>query len=244
MRKLNRREFAKSLAIAPVGLAAGNSLLGVPHSQPAPGQTANPSAQKAPKTEAQYNRHPPVVDPEPFAAPLSFARDQITPRLQLFALRDVTLEAGPLQQAREWNRAYIMRLPNDRLLHNFRVNAGLPSSAVPLAGWEDPKCELRGHFVGHYLSACALLYAATNDAAIKTKADELVAGIAECQAKLNQNGYVSAFPTELFDRLDRRANVWAPYYTLHKIMAGLLDMKTQAGNDQALDVLVKLAALG
>ena len=36
-------------------------------------------------------------------------------------------------------------------------------------------------------------------------------------------------------------NVWAPYYTLHKIMAGLLDMKTQAGNDQALEVLVKLA---
>ena len=66
--------------------------------------------------------------------------------------------------------------------------------------------------------------------------------IAECQQKLNDNGYVSAFPTELFDRLDSREKVWAPLYTLHKIMAGLLDMKTQAGNKQALEVLVKLAA--
>ena len=203
--------------------------------------SANPPAQKAPKTEAEYNRHPPVVETEPFAEPLAFARNEIKPSLQLFALRDVTLEAGPLLEARDWNRAYMMRLPNDRLLHNFRITAGLPSSAMPLGGWEAPKSELRGHFVGHYLSACALLYAATGDTAIKAKADELVAGIAECQAKLNDNGYVSAFPTELFDRLDRRVNVWAPYYTLHKIMAGLLDMKTQAGNDQALDTLVKLA---
>ena len=202
MKKLNRREFAKSLAIAPVGLAAGNSLLGIAHSQAAPAQSANPPATKAPKTEAEYNRHPPVVETEPFAAPLTFAPNAIEPKLQLFALRDVTLEAGPIQQARDWNRAYMLRLPNDRLLHNFRINAGLPSSAMPLGGWEDPKCELRGHFVGHYLSACALHYAATGDTAIKAKADELVAGIAECQAKLNLNGYISAFPTELFDRLD------------------------------------------
>jgi len=52
---------------------------------------------------------------------------------------------------------------------------------------------------------------------------------------------VSAFPTELFDRLDRRAGVWAPFYTLHKIMAGLLDMHIYAVNSQALDVVVALA---
>ncbi len=163
------------------------------------------------------------------------------PRLQPFSLGDVTLEAGPLQQARDWNRGYMLRLGNDRLLHTFRLNAGLPSSATPLGGWESPHGELRGHFVGHYLSASALLYAATGDAAVKSKADELVAGIAACQAALNQNGYISAFPSEFFDRLDRRENVWAPFYTIHKIMAGLLDMKTQAANNQALDVVVKMA---
>ncbi len=237
MTKLNRRQFAKRLAAVPVGLSAASTLL-------AKAEAAVPAQAAAPKPSpvGADNRRFVVEEPEPFAEPLFFVRNEVGPRLQLFALCDVTLEAGPLQQVREWNRAYIMRLANDRLLHNFRITAGLASSAKPLGGWEDPKCELRGHFVGHYLSACALLYAATGDTAIKAKAGELVAGVAACQAKLDNNGYVSAFPAELFDRLDRRANVWAPFYTLHKIMAGLLDMKTQAGNDQALDTLVKLAA--
>jgi hypothetical protein len=234
MTKLNRRQFAKHLAAVPVSLSAASALLA--RAQAAPAQTPAPAP-----AGADNNRFL-VEEPAPFAAPLSFARNPVAPKLQFFALGEVSLQAGPLQQARDWNRAYIMRLPNDRLLHNFRINAGLPSSAKPLGGWEEPKCELRGHFVGHYLSACALLYAATGDTAIKAKADDLVAALAECQAKLNDNGYLSAFPSELFDRLDRRQNVWAPYYTLHKIMAGLLDMKTHAANDQALDVLVKLAA--
>jgi len=86
-----------------------------------------------------------------------------------------------------------------------------------------------------------MLYASTGDAEVKAKADEFVSGIAECQDKLDSNGYVSAFPAEFFNRLDRRESVWAPFYSLHKIMAGLLDMYVHAGNSQALDVLVKLA---
>ena len=235
MSKVSRREFAKSVAIAPIGLAAASSLLAQTAAVPpaAPPKTA-------PDPEAA-NRIFSVAESEPFAAPLQFVRNETAPRLKPFSLGDVTLKAGPLQQARDWNRGYIMRLPNDRLLHNFRVNAGLPSNAKPLAGWEAPTCEVRGHFVGHYLSASALLTAAAKDNAVKAKADELVTGLAECQTALNQNGYLSAFPVEFFGRLDRRENVWAPFYTLHKIMAGLLDMKTHAANDQALDVVVKMA---
>src|ERR1700689_1713867 len=162
-------------------------------------------------------------------------------KAQPFDLSEVRLLASPFKTAQEADAKYMLSLDLDRLLHNFRVNAGLPSSAQPLGGWESPTCEVRGHFVGHYLSASALLYAATGDAAVKSKADELVAGLAVCQAALNQNGYISAFPSEFFDRLDRRENVWAPFYTIHKIMAGLLDMKTQAANNQALDVVVKMA---
>jgi hypothetical protein len=244
MGKVNRREFAKGLAMVPLGITTASAVLGKAQSI-ASGQAPAPSsgapAKKAPKSEVEYNPHAPVVEAEPFAVPLEFVRNEMHVTVRPFRLEDVTLEAGPLQQARDGNRAYMMRLGNDRLLHNFRVTTGLPSNAVSLGGWEAPKSELRGHFVGHYLSACALLFAATKDAAVKAKSDELVAGIAECQAKLNQNGYVSAFPSEFFDRLDRRVNVWAPFYTLHKIMAGLLEMKTQAANDQALDVVVKMA---
>ena len=235
MKQLDRRQFAKHLAAVPVTLSAASALLARAE---VPAQT--PAQKPAPPIGADNDRF--IVDePAPFAAPLTFVHSEVPPKLQFFALGDVTLDAGPLLDARGWNRTYMLRIPNDRLLHNFRVNAGVPSTAIPLGGWEDPKCELRGHFVGHYLSASALLYAATGDPALKFRGDDLVAGLAECQTKLNQNGYLSAFPTELFDRLDRLQPVWAPFYTMHKIMAGLLDMHTHAGSDQALDVLVKLA---
>jgi uncharacterized protein len=240
MKKVSRREFAKSVAIAPIGLAAASSLLGKAEAA-SPAQAPPAPPKKFPDPEAAADRIFSVDEPDPFASPLQFLRHEIPPKLKPFSLADVTLEGGPLQQARDWNRGYMLRLGNDRLLHNFRVNAGLPSNANPLGGWEAPTCELRGHFVGHYLSASALLFAATKDKAVKAKAGELVAELAACQAALNQNGYLSAFPTEYFDRLDRREQVWAPFYTLHKIMAGLLDMKTHGENDQALDVVVKIA---
>lgn len=239
--RINRRVFAKGLAVAPLGLAAATSALG----QAAAGmQAAGPltDAQvKARRADMQADRRFVIDEPEPFSEPLAFSRREIQPRLSPFDLADVQLDAGPLADAREWNRGFLLRIPNDRLLHNFMVNAGLPSNAQPLGGWEAPNCELRGHFVGHAMSACAHLYGATSDAEIKAKGDGLVAGIARSQAKLNDNGYVSAFPTEYFGRLDRGERVWAPYYTLHKIMAGLYDMNVHAKNQQALDVLTKLA---
>jgi uncharacterized protein len=241
MKKISRRLFTRGLASMPFTITTAHHLLAQsPGSLQA--DTPPPSAKRIPKTAAQYNRHPPVIEPEPFAGPIEFKRNEVRQRISPFKLSEVILDPGPLQQARDWNRDYMMRLSNDRLLHNFRLTAGIPSKAEPLGGWEAPKSELRGHFVGHYLSGAGLLIASTGDAQMKEKADGLVAGIAECQTKLNKDGYVSAFPDELFVRLDAREKVWAPFYTLHKIMAGLFDMYEYAGNQQALDVLLKLAA--
>jgi len=240
MKKVSRREFAKNVALTPLGLAAASSLLGKAEAAPR-AQAATAPPKTAPNLDAAADRVFSVAQNDPFVAPLEFTRNEVPPRLKPFSLADVTLGAGPLQQARDWNRGYMLRLENDRLLHTFRVNAGIPSNATPLGGWEAPTCELRGHFTGHYLSASALLIAATGDPAVKAKADGLVAGLAACQSALNQNGFLSAFPVEFFDRLDRREDVWAPFYTMHKIMAGLLDMKTHAANDQALEVVVKMA---
>src|SRR6478752_3859430 len=78
-----------------------------------------------------------------------------------FDLTDVHLLDGPLKDKVDANRKYILSLDADRLLHVFRLNAKLPTTAQPLGGWEKPDCELRGHFVGHYLSGCALMYQAT-----------------------------------------------------------------------------------
>src|SRR6266404_1319681 len=89
------------------------------------------------------------------------AQPAVPIKAHAFPLQDVQLLPGPFKHAMELDQQYLLALDVDRLLHNFRVNAGLPSAAQPLGGWEAPDCELRGHFVGHYLSACALMYAST-----------------------------------------------------------------------------------
>ena len=155
--------------------------------------------------------------------------------LQPFALRDVRLLDSPWTVLMERNRQYLHALESDRLLHTFRVTAGLASSAAPMGGWESPDVELRGHFLGHYLSGCAMISVSARDEAIKAKANGIVAALAECQRA--NGGYLSAFPAEFLERLKTGGKVWAPWYTIHKILAGLLDMHTFTGNQQALDVL-------
>ena len=162
-----------------------------------------------------------------------------------FDLSQVRLLDGPFQQAQQRDLKYLLSLDPNRLLHNFRITAGLPSSAKPLGGWEKPNCELRGHSVGHYLSACALMYASTGEERIKARAVGIVAELAKCQAVMPKQGYhpgfLSAYPESFFDRVDQCKPVWAPYYTLHKIMAGLLEVHLHCGDRQALELLVKMA---
>jgi DUF1680 family protein len=159
-------------------------------------------------------------------------------KVHAFALEDVRLLDGPFKHAMELDKEYLLSLDVDRLLHNFRVNAGIPSTAQPLGGWEEPKGELRGHFVGHYMSACALMYASTGDKRLKEKGDSVVAGLAECQKKIG-SGYLSAYPESFIDRVEKRIPVWAPYYTLHKIFAGLEDMYVYCDNAEALETAKK-----
>ncbi len=168
-------------------------------------------------------------------------RELVPWRPEPFRNHQVALRPGLVLTARNHNQAYLHLLPNDRLAHMFRITAGLPSHAEPLGGWEAPKVELRGHLSGgHYLSACALMYAATGDESLKRKAYGLVDDLAACQ-KAHGNGYLSAFPVSFFDRLREGKPVWAPFYTLHKILAGHLDMYVHCGNEQALKTAEGLA---
>lgn len=160
--------------------------------------------------------------------------------VQPFDLKFVRLRSGPVLDALEVNRRHLLAYEPDRLLHTFRITAGLPSSAEPLGGWEAPNNELRGHFTGHYLSACALMAAHTGDDRMRACGNRMVTQLAKCQAALG-NGYLSAFPEEMFDRLRAGKPAWAPFYTLHKIMAGLLDSYTLGDNAQALEVLNGMA---
>ena len=156
--------------------------------------------------------------------------------LEPFPLASVRLAPGAFQEQEEINARYLDSLAVDRLLHTFRITAGIPSSATPYRGWEDPTCELRGHFVGgHFLSAVALATAGSGNSVLKSRGDELVAGLGACQKKMGTR-YLSAYPSDLFEHLVQGKQVWAPFYTYHKIIAGLLDMHLLTGNTDALEI--------
>src|SRR5688572_4837056 len=175
------------------------------------------------------------------AAPAALARPDVGVSVYPFPLTAVRLLSGPFAANSGRTQSYLSFLDSDRLLHMFRLTAGLPSSAAPCGGWESPSTELRGHSMGHVLSGLSQAYASTGTASFKSKADYLVAELAKCQARF-PSGYLSAFPESFIDRVEARQQVWAPYYTLHKIMAGLLDMHMLAGSAQALTVLTNMAA--
>ncbi|KAF3452568.1 hypothetical protein FNV43_RR03001 [Rhamnella rubrinervis] len=152
-------------------------------------------------------------------------------------LHDVRLNpTSPFGRAQQTNLEYLLMLDVDSLLWSFRKTAGLPTPGTPYAGWESPDTELRGHFVGHYLSASAQMWASTHNDTLKDKMFAIVSSLSVCQEKLG-NGYLSAFPSELFDRFEAIKPVWAPYYTIHKILAGLLDQYTLAGNAEAFKIM-------
>lgn len=161
-----------------------------------------------------------------------------------FDLHDVRLLNSSFKANMGRDAQWLLSIGANRLLHNFRVNAGMEllPNIKPLGGWESMDSELRGHITGHAMSALALLYASTGDSLYKREGDSVVAGLAEVQKVLNQGGYLSAFPQHLIDRCIAGKSVWAPWYTLHKIMAGLIDMYWYANNQQALAVAEKMAS--
>ena len=171
---------------------------------------------------------------------------QATLAAECFDLHDVRLLPSRFRENLERDSAWIVSIETDRLLHSFRTTAGVYAgreggymTVKKPGGWESLDCELRGHTTGHLLSAYSLMYAATGSEVFKLKGDSLVNGLAEVQ-RTYANGYLSAFPQELIDRNIRGESVWAPWYTLHKLFAGLIDQYLYADNRPALQVAEKM----
>lgn len=161
---------------------------------------------------------------------------------QPFALDDVTLTDSWVKDREALNTAYLHSLDADRLVHNFKVNAGLPSDAKPLDGWEAPWCGLRGHFTGHYLSAASALVYKNNDYILKERLNYMVDELEKCQQALGDGGNLSAFPESDFDHVETYfTGVWAPYYTYNKVMQGLLHTYLYTGNEKAYRMVLKMA---
>ena len=153
--------------------------------------------------------------------------------------RAVTLLDGELKRRERDNRAYMLRLTRENLMRNYMLEAGLWGNAEldpdMHGGWESPTCALRGHFTGHWLSAAAMIWHATGDAEIKGRADAMVEDLARCQAE-HGDGWAGSIPEKYLEWIARGKEVWAPHYTVHKTLMGLVDMARLAGNRQALEV--------
>ena len=162
-------------------------------------------------------------------------------------LRNIRLLPGsPFYDRQKDMLEFLADQDTDSMLCNFRKAAGLPAgTAKPMTGWDSWECKLRGHTTGHYLSGISLAYAATGDEVFRDKASAIVEGLSECQKAFTASGkvhpgFLSAYDEEQFDLLEELTpypEIWAPYYTLDKIMTGLLDSYKLAGITQAAEIL-------
>lgn len=139
----------------------------------------------------------------------------------------------------EKNRNYMLSLKTENLLQNYYLESGLINwSYLPHdihGGWESPTCQLRGHFLGHWLSAAARIYANFGDEEIKGKADYIVNELEKCQRE-NGGEWIGSIPEKYFEWMARGKRVWAPHYTVHKTFMGLIDMYKYASNQKALEI--------
>ena len=158
--------------------------------------------------------------------------------------KTVKLYEGELLRREDANRQYLMKLENRYLLRNYMLEAGRYSGrgADPRAmgGWEDPSCQIRGHFLGHWLSAAALRYQEVEDRELKAKVEVILEELSQCQ-KDNGGEWVGPIPEKYLYWIGKGKNIWAPQYNIHKLFMGLVDIYRHMGLEEALQIADKLA---
>ena len=153
-----------------------------------------------------------------------------------FSLNHVELCEPVLENAFRKEQEYLRSIDTDRLLAGFRETAGLPKKAERYSGgWEN--AEIAGHTLGHYMTALSQLFATTGAKDIEERLNYILSELSACQA---ESGFLFASPEELFDRLERGEAAWVPWYTMHKVISGLLSVYQLGNRPQALELAIKL----
>lgn len=183
------------------------------------------------------------------ANPLVKVKPGIPIKAYAFPLKAVTLQKSPFRKAMSLDSAYLLSLKPDRLLYRFYKHAGLPVKDSIYGGWESDG--LSGHTLGHYLSAMSMMYVSTRNPAFRNRVAYVVKELKRCQIA-RKTGYVGAIPNEdtLFAKVSRGDiktggfdlnGGWSPWYTVHKVMAGLCDAYLYTDNKEALSIVVGMA---
>ncbi|WP_088104879.1 glycoside hydrolase family 127 protein [Halalkalibacter urbisdiaboli] len=160
---------------------------------------------------------------------------------------NVKLLDGIFKDSQEKGKEYLVYLDVDRLVAPCYEAVSQPPKKPRYGGWESTG--ISGHSIGHWLSAAAQMYTVTNDHVLKEKVEYAVNELAHIQS-FDKDGYVSGFPRTCFDKVYtgdfevehfNLAGQWVPWYSIHKIYAGLIDIYNLMGNEKALEVVIKLA---
>ena len=152
-------------------------------------------------------------------------------------MKNVTLLDSYEQNAFDLEKKYLKSLDANKLLKGFCEIAGVDLDAEKYGGWETSA--IQGHTLGHYLTATAQSYASSKDEEFKEITDYMVSVLAKCQG---ENGYLAAIPEEHYEKLEKgdTDGTWVPWYSLHKILAGLVSVYEFTQNPQALKVASNL----
>lgn len=187
------------------------------------------------------------------------AQSEIYP--EHFNLSEVRLTGGAFRQALEINNKLLLEYDVDRLLTPFIRQAGLTTqTSSKYYGWDKThpsfsnwglsSWSLEGHVGGHYLTALALAYAATDDAQVKAqmkaRLDYMLDVLNDCQRAFDSNtegmkGFLGGQPinqiwTGLYKQdlaPFKQYGGWVPFYCEHKTLAGLRDAWLYTGSSLA-----------
>ena len=171
-------------------------------------------------------------------------------------IENVTLADSYLMNAAQKENEYLLSLNSKKFLYEFYKVAGLtPPTTEGYQGWERSNdINFRGHTFGHYMSALSQAYKGTGDAGVKAELlvqiKDAVEGLKACQDAYGKNhpdsaGYVSAFREDILNKVDgtggSNENVIVPWYNLHKVLAGLIDIYTFVDDKATADVALEIA---
>ncbi|MCR4679815.1 MAG: glycoside hydrolase family 127 protein [Lachnospiraceae bacterium] len=158
--------------------------------------------------------------------------------------KNVKIFEGDLLRRETRNKQYLMSLENWQLLRSFQFEAGRVTgrgnNKEALDGWEDLSCQLRGHFLGHWLSAAAFVYEEKEDLELYAKTSAILDELKECQID-NGGEWACSIPEKYLYWIAKGKAVWAPQYTIHKLFMGLVDVYKIMKLEKALDIADHLA---
>lgn len=157
-------------------------------------------------------------------------------RIEKLSYRNVKIKDAFLQRSFALESDYLLSLDPMRLIAGFQETAGRRPKAIRYPGWEET--EIQGHTLGHYLTAMAQAFASTGERRYREPLDAVMEELACCQ---REDGYLFASPEALFDRVERRQPAWVPWYTMHKILSGLISVVRYTGSETAAGVMKRLA---